>query len=135
MTSPLGKQTIVLPNRGDIFVNAMALDAELAGLPLATAWRDSATMLVVDAGGAVLTPVSLSVEAEERIVVPAGEYDCWVVAVETERASSRMWVTKQGQVVVRSEQILPELDGATLTRILVQTDSPVLIPASARLPH
>jgi hypothetical protein len=135
MTSPLGKQNIVLANRADILVNAMAIDVIVAGLPLATAWRDSATMLVIDAGGTVVTPVTLSVEGEERITVPAGEFDCWIVAIEAERASGRLWVTKQGQLVARSEQILPELDGATLSRVLVQTDSPSLVPASARLPQ
>jgi hypothetical protein len=135
MTSPLGKQNIVLPNRADILVNAMAVDVIIAGLPLATAWRDSATMLVIDAGGTAVTPVTLSVEGEERITVPAGEFDCWIVAVEAERASARLWVTKQGQLVARSEQILPELGGATLSRVLVQTDSPSLVPASARLPQ
>jgi hypothetical protein len=135
MTSPLGKQNIVLPNRADMLVNAMAVDVIVTALPLATAWRDSATMLVMDAGGAAMTPVTLSVEGEERITVPAGEFDCWIVAIEAERASGRLWVTKQGQLVARSEQILPELDGATLTRVLVQTDSPSLVPASARLPQ
>jgi hypothetical protein len=135
MTSPLGKQTIVLPNRGDVLVNVMSVDATLAALPLTATWRDSATMLVVDAGGTALTPVSLAVEGEEHITVPAGEFDCWIVGIETERASARFWVTKQGQVVARSEQPMPQLDGATLTRVLVQTDNAALLSASARLPQ
>jgi hypothetical protein len=135
MTSPLGKQTIVLPNRGDVLVNVMSVDATLAALPLTATWRDSATMLVVDAGGTALTPVSLAVEGEEHITVPAGEFDCWIVGIETERASARFWVTKQGQVVARSEQPMPQLDGATMTRILVQTDNAALLSASARLPQ
>lgn len=135
MTSPLGKQTIVLPNRADLLVNTMSVDAVLAALPLAAAWRDSATMLVVDAGGTALTPATLAVEGEERITVPAGEFDCWIVGVETERASARFWVTKQGQIVARSEQSLPDLNGATLGRVLVQTDNAALLSASARLPQ
>lgn len=134
-SSPLGRLNVVLPNRPDLLVNSAAVDAALASLPLATAWRDSAEMLLVDAGGAALTPVSLAIEGEERITVPAGDFDCWIVSLETERASERLWVTKLGQIVARSEQILPELDGALLTRVLVQTDSPVLMPASARLPQ
>ena len=134
-SSPLGRLNVVLPNRPDLLVNSAAVDAALASLPLAAAWRDSAEMLLVDGGGAALTAVSLSIEGEERITVPAGEFDCWVVSLETERASARLWVTKVGQVVARSEQILSELDGALLTRVLVQTDSPVLTPASARLPQ
>ena len=135
LTSPLGKQNVVLPNRGDVLVNTMAVDAVLASLPLATAWQDSASLLVIDAGGAALTAATLAVEGEEHVSVPAGEFDCWIVALETERGSERLWVTKQGQIVVRSEQVLPELGGATLARVLVQSDSPALAPTSARLPH
>lgn len=134
-SSPLGRLNIVLPNRPDLLVNSAAVDAVMGSLPLAAAWRDSAEMIVVDAGGAALTPVRLAIEGEERISVPAGDFECWIVSLETERASARLWVTKLGQIVARSEQILPELDGALLTRVLVQTDSPVLMPASARLPH
>lgn len=134
-SSPLGRLNVVLPNRPDLLVNSAAVDVVLASLPLGPAWRDSAEMILVDDGGAALTPVSLAIEGEERITVPAGEFDCWIVSLETERASARLWVTKVGQVVARSEQVLPELDGALLTRVLVQTDSPVLMPASARLPQ
>ena len=134
-SSPLGRLNIVLPNRADLLLNSAAVDAALASLPLAVAWRDSAEMLLIDSGGAALTPVTLAIEGEERITVPAGDFDCWIVSLETERASARLWVTKQGQVVARSEQILPELEGATLTRVLLQTDSPALMPASARLPQ
>jgi hypothetical protein len=42
-----------------------------------------------------------------------------------------LWVTKQGQIVVRSEQVLPEL-GATLVRALAQSDNPALMPTSSR---
>lgn len=134
-SSPLGRQNIVLPNRADLLVNSAAMDATLMALPLSAAWRDSAEMLLIDSGGAALTPVGFAIEGEERVAVPAGDFDCWIVSVETERASARLWVTKEGQIVVRSEQILPELEGAVLTRVLVQTDSPALMPASARLPQ
>lgn len=134
-SSPLGRLNVVLPNRPDLLVNSPAVDAALAALPLTAAFRDSAEMLLVDGGGATLTPVTITMEGEEHITVPAGDFDCWVVSLETERASARLWVTKVGQAVARSEQILPELDGALLTRVLVQTDSPALLPASARLPQ
>src|SRR5438105_839768 len=96
LTSPLGKQNVVLPNRGDGLVHTMPVAAVLAPLPLATAWQDSASLLVIDAGGAALTAATLAVEGEEHVSVPAGEFDCWIVALETERGSERLWVTKQG---------------------------------------
>lgn len=133
MTSPLGKQNLVFPNRPDLLVNTMGVDAVLGALPLAAGWRDSATLLVVDAGGTAVTPASLGVEGEERVTVPAGEFDCWVVSLETERGSERLWLTKQGQLVVRAEQVLPQLGGAVLQRVLAQPDS--LASTTARLPH
>lgn len=134
MTSPLGKQNLIFANRPDLLVNTMALDAVLDALPLAAGWRDSAAVLVVDAGGVATAPAALAVEGEEHVTVPAGEYDCWIVSVETERGSERLWVAKQGQLVVRSEQILPQLGGATLQRVLAQTDTVASIPANTRLP-
>jgi hypothetical protein len=134
MTSPLGKQTLIVANRPDLLVNTMAVDAVLGSLPLAAGWRDSATVLIVDAGGSAMAPAWLTVEGDEHVVVPAGEYDCWIVSLETERGSERLWVSKQGQLVVRSEEVLPQLGGATLQRVLVQTDSLAAVPASARLP-
>ena len=89
----------------------------------------------MDAGGTAVAPATLAVEGEEHVTVPAGEYDCWIVSLETERASERIWVAKQGQVVVRAEQILPDLEGALMTRVLVQSDNPALMPVSAKLPH
>ena len=135
MSSPLGKQNIVLPNRADLLVNVMAVDAVVSSLPLAAAWRDSAAVLLLDSGGSVIVPVTLAVEGEEHVTVPSGDYDCWIVSIESERGSERLWVTKQGQIVVRAEQVLPELGGATLTRALVQTDSPALPAVSVRQPQ
>jgi hypothetical protein len=135
MTSPLGKQTLIFPNRADLLVNPMAVDAVLGALPLAAAWRDSASMLVVDPGGTAIAPATLEVEGEEHVSVPAGEYDCWIVSLDTERGAERLWVAKQGQLVVRAEQVLPQLGGATLQRVLVQTDSTAATPPSTRLPH
>ena len=123
MSSPLGRQNIVMPNRGDLLVNVAAVDLVLAALPLDIGWTDSASVLVVDAGGSVTATATLAVDGEERVLAPAGEYDCWVVSLETERGSARYWVSKDARVVVRSEQVLPQLGGALLTRELLAVDS------------
>jgi hypothetical protein len=118
MSSPLGRQNIVLANRTDLLVNAASVDLVLAALPLDTGWKDSATVLVVDAGGSATTPVTLAVDGEEHASVPAGEYDCWVVSLESERGSARYWVSKDARLIVRSEQLLPQLGEAVLIREL-----------------
>ena len=124
MTSPLGRQNIVLRNRGDLLVNVGAVDAMLETLPLRDGWSDSATVLIVDPGGSAAVPVALSVVGEERIVLLSGDFECWVVQLESERGVERFWVTKREQVVVRSEQPLPQLGGAMLDRVLLRTDPP-----------
>ena len=118
MSSPLGRQNIVIGNPADLLVSAVAVDAVLASLPLSSGWRDSVHVLVVDAGGATTAPATIAVDGEERVTVPAGEYDCWVVSLETERGSARYWVSKEQPLIVRSEQILPQIGGAVLTREL-----------------
>jgi hypothetical protein len=126
MSSPLGRQNIVIANRADLLVSAAAVDAVLTSLPLSLGWRDSVHVLVVDAGGATTAPATIAVDAEERVVVPAGEYDCWVVSLETERGSARYWVSKEQPLIVRSEQILPQIGGAVLTRELSMAE--VVVP-------
>jgi hypothetical protein len=135
MSSPLGKQNVVLRNRADLLVNPMAVDMALSALPLAMTWRDSTSLLLLDSGGSVLVPATIAVEGEDHVTVSAGDFDCWIVSLESERGSERLWVTKQGQIVVRAEQVLPELGGAILTRQLVRSDSPSLPAVSARLPQ
>ena len=132
MSSPLGRQNIVLGNRPDLLPSAMSVDAVLTALPLSAGWRDSAHVLVVDAGGASIAPAALAVDSAEHIVVPAGEYDCWVVSLETERGSSRYWVSKDGLLVVRTEQILPQLGGAILSRELAYVQPIGAVPPSDR---
>lgn len=129
MSSPLGKQNIALRRASDLLPNLTATDVVLGALPLAAGWTDAATLLLIDAGGATLVPATIAVEGEEHVAVPAGEFDCWVVSLETERGSARYWVAKGEPLVVRSEQILPEVAGALLTRVLVQRDSASGLPA------
>jgi hypothetical protein len=123
MTSPLGKQNIVLRNRGDLLVSVGAADAMLEVLPLQLGWTDSATVLMVDPGGSIAIPATVSVVGEERLVLLSGDFECWVVQLETERGVERLWVNKRDQMVVRSEQPLPQFGGAMLDRVLVRTDT------------
>jgi len=120
-TSPLRRRSIVLAAPGDLLVNAAMTEVLLRLLPLGPGVADSLSVLVVDVGGAAVLPAKLTVTGEERIVVVAGVYDAWVVELETERGSATYWVRKDGPVVLRSDQRLPQLGGAILRRELVRT--------------
>jgi hypothetical protein len=86
------------------FLNYHALRAALAAWPLAAGWRGTASVLQIFAQGE-LTPLTLEVTGEERIRVPAGEFDCWVVHVTGPRGlEERWWVSKAGHHMVRSRE-------------------------------
>lgn len=123
-SSPLGKHNIILMGRSDLLVNVSAVDAVLGSLSLSSGWHDSASVLVIDGGGSAVAPATLSVEGEEKTTVPAGEFDCWIVSLESERGAERYWVSKTDQTIVRSQQILPRLGGgqAVLQRTLLRAE-------------
>jgi hypothetical protein len=124
VSSPLGKHNIILMGRSDLLVNVGAVDAVLGALSLSSGWHDSASVIVVDGGGSAIAPVTLAVEGEEKTTVPAGEFDCWIVSLESERGAERYWVSKTDQTIVRSQQILPHLGGgqAVLQRTLLRVE-------------
>ena len=117
---PGGRRSIVTVIPGGSMVNAAMLETVLRLLPLQTAWEDSAAVLTVTASGNALLPARLSVIGEDRVRVPAGTFDCWVVSVRADAARGMYWVTKQDPIVVRSTLEVPSLGGAQLVSALVR---------------
>jgi hypothetical protein len=96
------------------------LEAELRLLPLQAAWEDSTSTLVVTLGGNTVLPTRISVIGEDRVRVPAGQFDCWVVSVHAgDVARGLYWVTKTDPIVVRSSLDVPTMGGAQLVSALV----------------
>jgi hypothetical protein len=85
------------------------LETTLRFLPLQGAWEDSTLTLSITLNGNALVPTRLSVIGEDRIRVPAGTFDCWVVAVHADPARGLYWVTKRDPIVVRSSIDVPSL--------------------------
>lgn len=117
---PGGRRSIVAPMPVGSMVNAVMLETVLRLLPLQTGWEDSAAVVSVSANGNALFPARLSLIGEDRVRVPAGTFDCWVVAVRADPARGLYWVTKQDPIVVRSTLDVPSLGGAQLVSALVQ---------------
>ena len=103
-TVPGGRQPISLPLAEGGFLDADALRVALAAWPLGPGWRRAAAALALGGGGQ-FAPRALAVEGEERITVPAGTFDCWVVAVaDGGSVFERDWVSKDRQLVIRSRE-------------------------------
>jgi hypothetical protein len=119
-SAPTGRRSIVTTLPRGTFVNAAMLEAALRLLPLNTAWEDSASTLSVTLSGNAVVPTRLSVIGEDQIRVPAGTFDCWVIAVHADVSRGLYWVTKRDPMVVRSVLDVPSLGGAQLVSALTR---------------
>lgn len=120
-SAPTGRRSMVGAMPPGALVSSAMLETVLRLLPLQTTWEDSATVVSVTPGGNTVVPTRLAVIGEDRVRVPAGTFDCWVVSVRADPGRSLYWVTKHDPVVVRSAMDVPSLGTAqliySLTRI------------------
>ena len=119
VTSPVGRRSMVLGMPDRTLVNATMLETMLRLAPLQTVWEDSTSMLSIALGDNAVLPARMSVIGDDRVRVPAGTFDCWVVSVHADQGRGLYWVTKQNPIVVRSAVDVPTLGGAQLVNSLV----------------
>ena len=101
----------------DAMVGAM-LESILRIAPIQVGWEDTVVTLSVSLTGASVSPTRIYVVGEDRVTVPAGTFDCWVVAAQSEGSKGLYWVTKRDPIVVRSTLDVPALGGAQLVSAL-----------------
>jgi hypothetical protein len=120
-TVPGGRRSIVTGVPGGTLVSSAMLETVLRLLPLQLAWEDSAKTLSITPSASSLLPTRLSVIGEDRVRVPAGMFDCWVVAVHAgDQGRGLYWVAKSDPIVVRSALDVPTLGGAQLVSALTR---------------
>jgi hypothetical protein len=120
-SAPSGRRSAVVSIRYGTIVSGSMLEAALRVLPLQNAWEDSTSTLSISLANSAVIPTRLSVIGEDRVRVPAGTYDCWVVAVHADVGRGLYWVSKQNPIVVRSAIDVPSMGGAQLVSALVRT--------------
>jgi hypothetical protein len=97
------------------------LETVLRLLPLSSTWEDSAATLTGEGTNVVALPARLSVIGEDRVRLPAGTFDCWVVAMHAgDQARGLYWVTKRDPIVVRTALDVPSMGGAQLVSALTR---------------
>jgi hypothetical protein len=120
-TAPTGRRSVVTTVPRGTFINTAMLETVLRLLPLSSAWEDSATTLTGEYSNLAALPTRLSVIGEDRVRLPAGMFDCWVVAMHAgEQARGLFWVTKQDPIVVRTALDVPSMGGAQLVSALTR---------------
>ena len=119
-STPAGRRTLGLAVPGSAVVSGAMLETTLRLLPLVTAWEDSLPLLSVGVGSNAVLPTRIAVIGEDRVRVPAGTFDCWVVAVHADQTKGLYWVTKSDPIVVRSTLDVPMMGGAQLVSALAR---------------
>jgi hypothetical protein len=120
-TAPTGRRSLVTTVPRGTLIDTPMLETVLRLLPLNSTWEDSATTLTGEYSNLAMLPTRLSVIGEDRLRLPAGNFDCWVVAVHAgETARGLFWVTKQDPIVVRTALDVPSMGGAQLVSALTR---------------
>ena len=117
-SGPPGRRSIVMVVPPRTIVSGAMLESILRIAPIQVGWEDTVATLSVSLTGASVSPTRMYVVGEDRVVVPAGTFDCWVVAVQSEGSKGLYWVTKRDPIVVRSTLDVPALGGAQLVSAL-----------------
>jgi len=119
-SGPPGHRSVVMALPPRTIVSGAMLESILRIAPIRIGWEDTVSTLSVSLTGASVSPTRMYVVSEDRVRVPAGTFDCWVVGVQTEGSKGLYWVTKNDPIVVRSTLDVPALGGAQLVSALTR---------------
>ncbi len=119
-STPGGRRSMTLAVPAGTLVSGAMLETVLRLLPLTTAWEDSMPVLSIGVGSNSVLPTRIAVIGEDRVRVPAGTFDCWVVSVHADQTKGLYWVTKSDPIVVRSTLDVPLMGGAQLVSALAR---------------
>lgn len=87
-------------------------------LPLRTAYRAGASLVLLGPDLPRVVPAEISVDREERINVDGRSVDCWLVVLRAGAMEERLWIAKSGSRVVRTEQAVA--DGVLRSDLLLR---------------
>ena len=111
--TPTARRSLILGSRPDLVVSAAMLEMLVGLLPLSSEWSDSAALLAVDAGDALVVPAELAITGTEQGVA-SDSAGAWIMAVRADRGQLQLWIEKTSGIVARVEQSLPSHIGSRL---------------------
>ncbi|GLC27516.1 hypothetical protein [Roseisolibacter agri] len=114
LNAPGQSQTIATRNVKGALTNDGVLLLALGRLPLSEKWSGRVELLNPQSGATM--PLTLAVKGSEKVTVPAGAFDTWVVESTGGPAALTFYVAKGGPVV-RLVQAVPQM-GGTMESVL-----------------
>jgi hypothetical protein len=84
-----------------VLASLYLLEALVGVAPLDSSWRGGARLAAIGRDGAGIVPVVLHTTGQERVLIPDGPADCWVLSLQVGKGGQRLWVRKSDGVVVK----------------------------------
>jgi hypothetical protein len=100
---------------GGLVGDGPGMAAVIGALPLAEGY--AATLQIVNPQAQKIVPASIKVVGSGRITVPAGAFDAFTVAFESEVANGTLWVAKDSHAALKS---VTNAQGAQITAELLK---------------
>ncbi|MDB4915711.1 MAG: hypothetical protein JWM95_3355, partial [Gemmatimonadetes bacterium] len=97
-----------VPLPANALLSAGMVERIIEMLPLHAGYRAAASLMLVDGLASHAVAADLSVDHDVRIDVAGRSVDCWLVALRAGAIEERLWVSKAGSRVVRTEQAVAD---------------------------
>lgn len=94
------------------------VEALLSASPLGPNWSATARMTTIGRDTSGVVSITLRTVGQERIEVPDGSFDTWVLTLTLGKSEERLWVRKRDGVVLREEVPVSGMAGAKFQMLL-----------------
>jgi hypothetical protein len=119
-SGPEGPRAVSMANVPGLIPTIYLLEALTQSAPVGAGWRASAQLAAMGRRESRVIPVELRTVGEERILVPDGEFDCWLLSLKLGLSEQRIWVRKSDHVILKQMTPVMDMPGAAVQLILAQ---------------
>lgn len=109
---------VAMANEKGLLANVYLLEAMLGTTQLRPGWEGGARLVAIGENGSGVVPITERIVGQEKVRVPDGAFDCWVVELKAGASAERFWVRKSDGVVIRERIPVIGMDGSYLELLL-----------------
>jgi len=113
-----GRVAVATANERDALPTLYLVEGLIAASSLGANWSASAKLTAVDKHESGVVPVVLRTVGEQRLAVPDGAFDAWVVSLTLGRSEEKLWVRKSDGVVLKEQVPVAGMAGASVEMLL-----------------
>ncbi|HKV50527.1 MAG TPA: hypothetical protein VJO52_04935 [Gemmatimonadaceae bacterium] len=113
-----GRMAVAMQSAPGALGTLYLIEGLLAASSLGPTWAATARMTAIDRQESGVVSLSLRTVGQEKIDVPDGLFDTWVVSLQLGKSEEKLWVRKSDGVVLREELPVIGMGGAKLELLM-----------------